>query len=300
MKIESHWYSLQPAQKLNSQVGVSPRFGSLLRITFNEEEVGYTDLHPWPEWGDQPLHEQLKLLKAGTPTALAEQALNFARIDAEARARGRSVFSGLPVLQNHSLVTDCAVVLPTQFEGQIVKLKVGRDLEFEREWIKAFCAKPGLLRLDFNSSLQGADFLKWLSGFRDQELKKIDYIEDPCVFDLDIWSQALEKVQLAADLEVADESLRSSLVLIRKPTAIEMVDPMEYKRVVFTHKMDHPFGARIALFVASTFYHLLPEKKEICGLDPQGVYAATGFEGAEEGSGFGFDSTLRDLKWTTL
>ncbi len=300
MKIESHWYSLQPVQKLNSQVGVSPRFGSLLRITFNEEEVGYTDLHPWTEWGDQPLHEQIKLLKAGTPTALGEQALNFARIDAEARARGRSVFSGLPDLQNHTLVTDCAVVLPAQFEGQIVKLKVGRDLEFEREWIKAFCSRPGLLRLDFNSSLQGEDFLKWLSGFNDQELKKIDYIEDPCAFDLDIWESALERVQLAADFEMAAESLRRQLVLIRKPTAIEMADPLEYKRVVFTHKMDHPFGVRLAQFVAATFYHLLPEKKEICGLDSQGIFTATGFDTLETGSGFGFDSVLQNLKWTAL
>lgn len=301
MKIESHWYSLQPLTKLNSQVSAAPRFGSLLRITFNEEEIGYTDLHPWVEWGDQPLHEQMVALKAGTPTTLAEKAIGFAKIDAEARARGQSVLMGLPLLQNHSLVTDAHAVLPTELEGQIVKLKIGHDLDFEREWIKSFCAKPGLLRLDVNSSLTGPEFLQWISGFSDYECKKIDYIEDPCPFDLSVWQEALEKVQLAADREVAHESLRSSLVLISKPTAIETgVDPLDYKRVVFTHKMDHPLGARIAHFVASTFYHLHPEKKEICGLDPQNIFKATGFEGFEQGSGFGFDAVLPKLKWTTV
>lgn len=301
MKIESHWYSLQPLAKLNSQVGPSPRFGSLLKVTFSEDEVGYTDLHPWTEWGDQPLHEQIRLLKSGTPTQLAQKSLEFAKIDAEARAQGRSVFTQLPEVQSHTLVTDPRLVLPSDFLGQVVKLKVGRDLKFERDWIEAFARGPGLLRLDFNSSVKGNEFLKWISGFSSDVLKKIDFIEDPCVFDADVWSQGLRFAQLAVDREVIPSEWRSKFVLIAKPTAIDGdLDPLEFKRVIFTHKMDHQLGARIAQFVASTFYHLHPQKKEICGLDLTGTFAGNGFENFESGTGFGYNTILRGLKWTTL
>jgi len=301
MKIESHWYSLQPQTKLNSQVGASPRFGSLLRVTFSEDEVGYTDLHPWIEWGDQPLHEQIRLLKSGTPTQLAQKALEYAKIDAEARAQSRSVFAQLPEVQSHMLVTDPRMTLPGEFSGQVVKLKVGRDLKFEREWMEAFCRGPGLLRLDFNSSAKGEDFLHWIAELSPDVLKKIDFIEDPCSFNPDIWSQGLRFVQLAVDREVVPREWRSKLVLISKPTAVDGdLDPLEYKRVIFTHKMDHPYGARIAQFVASTFYHLHPQKKEICGLDLRGTFASNGFENFESGTGFGYNTILRGLKWTSL
>lgn len=301
MKIESHWYSLQPLTKLNSQVGSAPRFGSLLRVTFSEDEVGYTDLHPWTEWGDQPLHEQIRLLKSGMPTQLAQKALEYAKIDAEARAQGRSVFTQLPEIQNHILVTDPRMVLPESCSGQVVKLKVGRDLKFERDWIEAFCKGPGLLRIDFNSSVKGGEFLKWIAGFSVDELKKIDYVEDPCPFDAEVWSQAMRFVQLAVDRETVPSEWRSKFVLVSKPTAVDGdIDPLEFKRVVFTHKMDHPFGARIAQFVASTFYHLHPGKKEICGLDLRGTYRKTGFESFERGTGFGYNAVLRELKWTAV
>ena len=62
------------------------RRGALIRV-----DGGFADVHPWPELGDAPLDEQLALLARGETTPLTRASLHWARVDADARARGVSI-----------------------------------------------------------------------------------------------------------------------------------------------------------------------------------------------------------------
>ena len=70
---------------------------------------GYGCVHPWPEFGDAPVEEQLRLLSEGVTTPVTAMALRCAEIDGEARRAGVSLFEGLEIPRSHyswSFATD--------------------------------------------------------------------------------------------------------------------------------------------------------------------------------------------------
>ena len=63
-------YALKPRRALSALAGARTRHGALIRT-----ESGFADVHPWPELGDAPLDEQLRLLARGADNQLIARAL---------------------------------------------------------------------------------------------------------------------------------------------------------------------------------------------------------------------------------
>ena len=85
-----HDYLLKSGTALNA---VSQRrvFAGAL-ICVND---GYGCVHPWPEFGDAPVEEQLRLLAEGITTPVTEMALQCAAVDGEARLERLGVEKGV-------------------------------------------------------------------------------------------------------------------------------------------------------------------------------------------------------------
>ena len=93
-------YELRPRSALNAQTGGGPRMGALIRAEFAPGSYGYADLHPWPEWGDAGLAEQL------LGGSLLQQSLWMAKRDHDARVRGTSLLENSIGLLNNFVIPD--------------------------------------------------------------------------------------------------------------------------------------------------------------------------------------------------
>lgn len=323
MKIAFSRYELEGVGSLNRHTPNLVHSGALLQVTFDDGKVGYADCHPWPELGDLNLDLQLKFLAEGIPTQLVERSMSFASHDALMRSQGRHCLEGTEIPMSNALMTDIGLVDEKVVEGllregyQRLKLKMGKNLAVEESvLIRILQALQGsklLIRLDFNGSLNAAEFESFLMKM-EPYLAQFDYFEDPCPFNLGIWKR-LKKVYgiaLAADRS-AIRALgfpESTDYLVLKP-AIE--DPMIYAEAstsgqtcIITSYMDHPLGQVSAAYAAATFTGPLG----ICGLLTHKVYKDNPFssllrvnEGRlvlPAGTGFGFDDLLEALPWTPL
>ena len=94
--IQVYRYTLRSRGSLNA-VSMRREFhGALLRVG---EGVGC--LHPWPEFGDAPVEEQLRLLREGGSSKVIERARRMAAIDGAARRTGKRLFEGLEIPPSH-------------------------------------------------------------------------------------------------------------------------------------------------------------------------------------------------------
>lgn len=265
------------------------REGALLEV-----DGGYCDVHPWPELGDLPLFKQLNLLKEGTLTPLTKQSLEFARLDAAARKKGRGLLEGVTVPQSHFLIKkldqDTINLVHQAFdEGfRTFKVKLGKDLPKEITLIKPLLELPQTRwRLDFNGSLC-QEFLN-----ADLNFDAIEFCEDPGLdeFPLPVaWDRE----------EVSHYQYR-----IVKPAVDDWRSMRTNKPLIFTTYLGHPLGQVADAYVAGVF-----QCKEVCGLLSHRVYAPNAFSeclswsGPEwrspEGTGFGFDHLLEGLSWQSL
>src|SRR4051794_37924762 len=85
-----HPYTLYSRGALNA-VSVRREFhGALIMV---DEGVGC--VHPWPEFGDAPIEEQLNILRAGGTSRVIQCALRMAQADGKARRGGISLFNNL-------------------------------------------------------------------------------------------------------------------------------------------------------------------------------------------------------------
>lgn len=276
MRILVHRYTLVPRRSLSAVAARGPREGALLRAG-----AGFADVHPWPELGDAPLDEQLALLARGETTPLTRASLHFARIDADARARGVSLFEGLSIPESHWP----GVEPPPGFDT--VKLK---DATVLPEKVR--------LRIDFNGKLAPDEFLRIAATLPKE---RIDFIEDPVVYDAATWRALREATGLRLAL---DRFSGEADVLVHKP-ALSAKFPSFDGEIVVTSYMDHPFGQFCAAYVAAT--HRVSAR---CGLMTHVLYEPDPFidrierDGARllppRGTGIGFDDLLENLPWTTL
>ncbi|HUP60363.1 MAG TPA: enolase C-terminal domain-like protein [Thermoanaerobaculia bacterium] len=280
-------YTLTPRRTLSAIARPGAREGALIRAG-----NGFADVHPWPELGDAPLDEQLALLARGETTPLTRASLHHARTDADARERGVSLFDGLRIPLSHWPGDDPPEVFDT------AKVKGAASLPPDVR-----------LRIDFNATLR-AEELVHLADALPKE--RIDFVEDPCPYDADVWSalRAQTGLRLAFDINVPSPRLRGEGqgegfdVLIHKP-ALHAEFPESNREVVVTSYMDHPVGQFHAAYVAST--HPVSAR---CGLFTHVLYESNPFiervraEGARllppEGTGIGFDDLLEKLPWKKL
>ncbi|MGZ3733294.1 MAG: hypothetical protein ACXU9U_06110, partial [Parachlamydiaceae bacterium] len=180
MKFDSLVYRLQFKSPYGVMGECPFREGALLRVTFDDGLVGYCDCHPWSELGDLPLTKQLKNLAFAQLTPLLSCSLHFARIDAEARHQGVSVFKGLKIPPSHQLVS-LYEPIDSFVEERITcfKLKVGaspnEEVAVMSRWVKDH---PQIcLRLDFNQKIARHQFLEYWQKIPCDVQQAIQFVE---------------------------------------------------------------------------------------------------------------------------
>jgi O-succinylbenzoate synthase len=271
-------YELKPRRPLSALAGARARHGALIRT-----ESGFADVHPWPELGDATLEEQLARLARGETTPLTAASLRLAKLDAEARERGKSLFEGVTIPESHWSGPDP----PPSFDTAKIKWSAGAPTGAFR------------LRIDFNAMLTADEFEQIAKTLpRD----RIDFIEDPCPYDAAKWRALRDRtgLRLALDREAAEEGVD---VLVVKPAIQEV--PRTSKEIVVTSYMDHPVGQLGAAFVAAK--HATSPR---CGLvthvlfDGNEFIEQLGIDGMRlvppPGTGIGFDDLLERLPWKRL
>jgi hypothetical protein len=314
MKIDYSSYQLV-------SVGGALKEGALLRVIESDGVAGYADLHPWIEFGDAPLSEQLKNLKEEKPTLLVKQSLWMAARDTKARKEKRSLLAG-NFLPNNFLITDIQKTLDLKSlkkQGfSILKIKVGFDIDREINFIKNI-GPDFLLRLDFNSKSSFDGLKKFLERLSQNEKNLIQYIEDPFSYDQKEWEDARNFAALALDFE--SEKLDwnplqrpACDVVILKPSRRDVSKAVECFRswrtsFTVTSALDHPVGVIHALSVANDLQRelsgqmLAPGCLTLSCYQPEEFSSSLEIDGpfiGSQGYGVGFDSLLEKQSWQPL
>jgi len=327
------WYSkylLQPQTSLGTLADAHPREGALLLIEWPDKKVGYADLFPWPELGDETLEVHLNKLRSGHLTRLVEQSIWLARRDALMRSKKINVWSmGLGKVKNHFLVNDCTRIDETTIQDAILasfstfKVKTGKSPEEELRWIDRFMRqrKNLQLRLDFNCSLSLPEYKEYMKGVHPSFRSRIEFVEDPMRFDPDNWREVMALAPLALDQEfdrVDWKQLKDSApfeVLIFKPArqdaklVLEKMNKYALKMAI-TSSMDHPVGVAHAAWLANETKKFSPNTLLDCGCLSLRSYKTSDFSlmvlqqgpyvNEVPGTGIGFDLLLGKLPWTLI
>lgn len=320
-------YTLTTKQRLNSQTPAGVFSGALLRISEGPEftTCGYADVFPHRLFGDVNIEEQLLLLKQGHPAHLVQVSLEKARRDLQARLRGESlyfeniIFSNI-LISNVNDVT--AENLKTWADSQVthLKIKIGGDLLQEAEQLNARDWSFFRLRLDMNSLHTEAAVLLFLNSLSSAVLNRVEYIEDPCPWDLSVWQNLQAKVPLALDQAVTLENCsqqKAFSYLVLKPARMtlnhmEDIVSLSDAKIVFTSSMDHQVGILHAVAEKTFLAKKYPERvHSVSGFLTQHLflefplfneleYLANGFKTPLRGSGIGLETSLARLDWRSL
>jgi O-succinylbenzoate synthase len=302
MKVWAHRYELKPAATSGGPI----RQGALLKVEWVNGQFGFSDLHPWPEYGDEPLDQHLGQIASVKFTKLVETSLGFNYIDREYRWMKRSAFLGLILPRAHRLVAnikdlDAHLLNDLHAQGfSHVKVKMGAKLEEETgDLLQLVCSSPILWRLDMKGRMGPDDFTRWWNGLDPAVRERIDFVEDPVC----AGSNLKTKGPWAMDWV----DLPGALIRVVKPARDGTEELGKYPRVIFTHSLEHPFGQACSAWAAARYYTQSPKKKEVCGLGDPGFYQPNEFHRAwpatgprmkpTSGTGFGFDELLAGLDW---
>ena len=310
-----HRYTLTSSGALNASSSKREHEGVLIKVG-----DGYGCMHPWPELGDVPMDRLLGILRDGGTTPIIRAALQCAREDGKARVEGRSLFENLAVPQSHATLMlnegDFDQAVAAGFST--VKVKMGRDLVKEREFILAQAERfPELRwRLDFNGLLGQVGIEEELQSYPKSFRDKIDFLEDPCVYSRAIWKGLRTRydIPLAVDRDVEAANGDVSFVIL-KPAVNILKRVLEQAHLnswtaVFTSYMDHPIGQAYAAWKAAKAAEQYPGMVGICGLMTQSLFEPNDFIirmgeaqpkfQAPQGCGLGFDDLLETLPWKRL
>ena len=291
-------YELESANALNSRTELRKYHGALIRVG-----SGFGCLHPWQELGDPSLEDCLEDLAGERKLRLVRRALDCAELDGKAREDGRSLFEGLVIPGSHFLmpeITGAGLEDAIERGFEVVKVKAGREVAREMESVRDLVQRfPELKwRIDFNETGNCDELGEILSGWGGEELERLDFFEDPSLFDAEEWKKL--PVAVANDRAMSEDDGRSE-VLVVKP-AVEEIPENSTQRIVVTSYLDHPLGQCFAAYEAGK-----GEILEICGLQSHGVFASNRFSEAlgevgpqfrvPEGNGLGFKDLLEGLNW---
>ena len=140
---------------------------------------GFASLLPWPEFGDEPLNQQLnRFLQGASLTPLLQATLNFAQIDAQARSQRRWLFEGRLIPPSHYLLTDPALWDTEQHSTPVahIKLKLTGDPLTDKQRVLQCIPLCSQLRLDANAAYTFDTFLTFWSSLTDKTKKQIEFI----------------------------------------------------------------------------------------------------------------------------
>lgn len=319
-------YELTPLTAIGALAEAINRHGALIKAVWPNGMVGYADLFPWVELGDENLDKQLEALAEQRLTAIGEQTLWMAKRDAQWREKKINAHVGTAKVKNHYLLNDYAKaseVLLREIRGSpftTIKLKVGRNLEEEALFVaKLIKQLPFAIRLDFNAKCTYPEYEKFMMSLSSGERARIEYVEDPMPWNLENWKKASGFAPLALDAEYdkVDWKVKETpfRYLIIKPArqdvdkAVMRADQRALKMSV-TSAMDHPVGIAHASIVAAEIKKTYPNMLVDCGLLTMRAYKANDFANkmivqgpfisSINGYGIGFDELLNEQKWTPI
>lgn len=284
-------YTLSARRSLGSHSPARTREGSLLKVAFENGSLGYADLHPWVEFGDEPLAVQLKMLGAGSLTPLSSRSVELARLDSQFRALGESAFEGLSVPNSHFLFTEASLLtsdIASDAEADgftVMKVKAGKNLLGERKALESVfgpeSASKLKLRLDFNSSLDQKTVTDWLLSLSAQVRSRIEFCEDPCAFDANAWKEIRKRTEIDLYCDLESETLFANDAsgirgLVLKP-ARQNPSQLQSKTyaLVITSYLDHPLGQMGASFEAARLNQI--RDVSVCGLLSHVAYEPTAY-----------------------
>jgi len=264
MMIESYTLELLQAGKLNAQSSANNTQGYI----FTAKNGGRCCVQSWPQWKQQtagdllgllqqldssPVEQQLQLLAGQQHLAWPQhlqQLWACCLADASARRSGSDLLAGIDLPYNNALVPVGAAAQYLQDLSRLgyERLKIKADgnileyagwleqvLELERQW---------QLRLDFNACLQPQQAEVILTVLAKRFAGRIEYVEDPCWFDEQLW-QGLSKCGLRLAIDMADLGAEYGLadyVRVIKPASQNWRLYNEQAELVFTGNMDHVLG----------------------------------------------------------
>ncbi len=229
--------------------------------------IGYSDLHPSIELGDLPVEQQLSLFRQGQFTSQMHQSIYHAQLDAKARTSNKSLFEGLSIPKSHFLVLSFEHFTREVFEQAVesgfdsFKFKMGRNLKLELDSlikISEFALCETRLRFDFNNSLAQGVFHEFWRALPNEIQKRVEFVEDPFIYNEFDWLRAEQLVPLALDRELDThlDSERGYSVAVIKPAKenadliLPKIKNLEIK-YLFTSYLDHPVGQSFAALSAA-------------------------------------------------
>ena len=327
LQFSYHKYSLVPRFKLNRIAGDLPREGALFKIQWPDGVVGYGDCFPWPEFGDEPVEKHIEAIRKGKISPLLEQTIWLARKDGDLRQHKKSGLLDVRKIKNHFSVTDLSLLTDSTL-GEIksrgfttLKLKVGRDVQGEAEWLERIARNNPYLsfRLDFNGNHDFANFEKFASSIPQVLKSHIDFVEDPIPYDFQAWHEASRLLPLAVDFEYEsvdwDQHPLPFRTIILKPARQDVARVVEQAnrgnlKICVTSSMDHPVGMVHSLRVASELKKLWPARVIECGCLTHHLYWPNDFTKEMiiqgpclvqvNGLGIGFDQLFKTVEWTPV
>jgi O-succinylbenzoate synthase len=326
MAFLNHWSHQYELVKRDSNENI--RTGALLKIEFAGIGLGYSDLHPWPEFGEPFLEAHLHSLASQTPTPLAARAIHNAMIDARARQNKNNLLHGIENITNNALILDVLAERPTNYLQKLeqecfthLKIKVGQNPSLEIFEIKNILAASHLfLRLDANGKLTSRQAQDFVSALTPEERARIEYFEDPCPFNPIEWAGLRNLIPLALDWQ-APAALALNLpagcwdVIIVKPSRADLDFWIQQAlsqgtKLTITSSMDHPLGVMMSLACALKVQTEFPSISSTAGCLTLDLYQSNSFSSqvgrvgptlriieAEAEFGFGFTTLLESLPW---
>ncbi len=281
---------------------------------------GYGCLQCWPSLGDPALEVELESLARGRPGILAARALACATKDGDARRQGISHLDPAAIPPSHATLPPGATahdISAAASEGfTTCKLKAGPDwADMLEEWERA-AAIPDAprLRFDFNASLTAAEAIAFAHSLSDPLRDAIDFVEDPCPFEVKSWLALRDAgIEPAAD-QWCDTPDAGQFIGILKPARQDAESVIRLaadtgRRLVVTSYMDHPLGVAHAAYWAAAA-HAAGIHHGPAGLLTHRLFDETlGFPAPsstgphwnlQPGTGLGYNDTLVSLPWQPL
>ena len=313
-----HEYLLRSGGTLNAVSQRRVFAGALIRV-----DGGYGCIHPWPEFGDAPVEEQLRLLREGVTTPVTAMALRCAEIDGAARRVGVSLFEGLEIPRSHyswSFGADAAPQMQRVIEEGWPAIKAkgfadhSRTTRFLEDCARCFVSHGVRLRVDFNGVLDQAAFEAFLESMPQDVLRALDFVEDPFPYDATAWDAVRQRwgVKLALDKGWRDGTGGFDAVVV-KPARRDwrtVAQTHPHSPLVLTSAMDHALGQMFAAYEASVALHE-GQALDFCGLCTEHLFEKDAFfervcshgghlSADRSGGGLGFGDVLEALPWKRL
>lgn len=316
--IHVHEYLLRSGVPLNAASQRRFFAGALIRVN-----DGFGCIHPWPEFGDAPVEEQLRLLSEGVTTPVTEMALRCAELDGEARRAGVSLFEGLEIPRSHYSWSFAEETEP-QMERIVtegwgaIKAKgfanYGETMRFLEGCARRFEAQGVRLRVDFNGVLDRLTFEKFIEFMPLRIYRALDFVEDPFPYDAEAWERIRQRwgVRLALDKGWRDGTEGFDVVVVKPARRDWRVVAQTHPQhpLVMTSAMDHALGQMFAAYEAAVAL-ASGQALDYCGLCTDHLFERDAFfervsthggylEADRSGGGLGFGEVLEGLPWRRL